>query len=178
LFDEGIEMDDETKAKALTVLHGLRNDHAHSGFGVTELEALDRVWAKIGSLHDDRIQHNAIETLGKQLASAHERGTTVCSTGKIARVLGSLDGIANETTLKPIWAVRDELNTLAAKVRSSLLEAASPAQKAAYGRGDAPDLEGAMRDEFTQKAFATYCDSLGMSKKIITSLSDPIADAF
>lgn len=177
LFEDGIEMNDETKAKALAVLHSLRDDHRHSGFGVTELEALDRVWTKIGSLGND-IKPNAIETLGKQLASAHERGTMVCSTGKIARVVGTLDGIAHDTSLKPIWAVRDELGTLAAQVRSTALENASPDQRAAYARGDAPDLENTMRDEFTQKAFASYCDSLGMSKKIVTSLVEPFADAF
>ena len=177
LFEDAVDMTDETKAKALTVLHSLRDDHTHSGFGVTELEALDRVWAKIHTLSDDT-KPNAIETLGKQLASAHERGVTVCSTGKIARVVGALDGISNDSTLKPVWAVRDELGSLAMQVRQRALDAASPTTRDAYARGDAPDLEETMRHDFTQQAFATYCDSLGMSKKIVTSLAQPFADAF
>lgn len=177
LFEDSVDMTDETKAKALAVLHSLRDDHTHSGFGVTELEALDRVWAKIHTLSDDT-KPNAIETLGKQLASAHERGVTVCSTGKIARVVGALDGISNDTTLKPVWAVRDELGSLAMQVRQRTLDSASPSERDAYARGDAPDLDETMRHEFTQQAFATYCDSLGMSKKIVTSLAQPFADAF
>ena len=178
LFGERpVDMTDEDKAKALAVLQSLREDQRHSGFGVTEVEALGRVVARIESL-PDATKQNAIETLGKQLAAAHERGTIVCSTGKIARIVGALDGVTENAELKPVWAVREELGSLASKVRAAVQDAASSTDAAAYAQGEAPHLEEKMRDEFTVEAINTYCTKLGMSTKVVHALTEQYSAAF
>jgi hypothetical protein len=57
------------------------------------------------------------ETLVKQMASGVEDGTLVCSTGKISRLIGTLDGIGRDGHIeaRPMWTVRDEIARLAAK---------------------------------------------------------------
>lgn len=171
LFSENFDMTDETKAKALAVLDSLRDDHVHSTFGVTERDALGLVWSKLGP-------QNA-EILCTQLASGFERGSPVCSTGKIARIVSALDGVATDTrVITPMWAVREELKSLAAKVRADTLDATTDLHKAAYDRGDAADLEDSMRADFTRQALHTYCEDLGMEPAIIQPLVDDLATGF
>lgn len=171
MFSENFDMTDEAKAKALAVLDSLQDDHVHSTFGVTERNALGLVWSKLGP--------DGAEILCKQLASGFERGSPVCSTGKIARIVSALDGVATDTRpITPMWVVREELGSLAAKVRTDALNATSELWRAAYERGDAADLEDAMRADFTQQALQTYCEDLGMEPAIIQPLVDDLATGF
>lgn len=172
-------VDDAEKLCALQVLGGLKADAPHSSLGVTETDALGRVWARIGAIPDDELRANAVETLTKQLASGMEHGSAVCSTGMIARIVGTLDGIDEALTpAKPLWAVRQELGTLAAKVREDALAAQPPERVAQYERGDAPDLEGAMRREFARHATDTYCTTLGMRQAVLDPLLEMYAHGF
>lgn len=180
LFSNAVDMNDEEKAKALEVLGSLASDRTHSGLGVSEREALDLVWERIRRVEDETTRNNAAETLCKQLASGFEHGTTVCSTGKIARLVSSLDGLDldGHRSLTPVWAVKEELGSLAARVRTDVLKTATDAQRRAYELGDAPDIEEAMRASFVTRASKTYRDDLGMSAKIVDPLIATYADGF
>ena len=71
---------------------------------------------------DDTLRENLIETLATQLATGIEHGVTVCSTGKITRMMSTFDGVYNiegVEKVKPMWALRDEIAGLAAKVRDA-----------------------------------------------------------
>jgi hypothetical protein len=140
---------------ALFVLNGL-GSNPHSTFGTSEREALATVWNKIKeSDHRD----NLTETLAKQLASGVERGSAVCSSGKIARIVSTLDGVTNEAAPRPMWVVREEIGSLAGKVRDEVGEDAhEDVLKEAFGKR--------VRDEYVQK--------LGMSPQIM----EPIIDEF
>ena len=171
LFSEKIDMTDEDKAKALAVLDSLNKAHIHSALGVTECDALGLVWSKVS---------DSPEILCKQLASGFERGTPVCSTGKIARIVSALDGVTPDARITPIWAVKEELGSLAAKIRSDTLESVSEMHRGAYERGDSMELEEKMRAAFTDQALATYCGDggLGMEKAVIDPIVQSIAAGF
>lgn len=174
-----MDMDDEEKARALAVLDTLHTDHTHSLFGVSEVDALGLVWTNIKNLGDDTVRHNATETLCKQVASAYERGGVVCSTGKISRILSSLDGI-DETSpsTRPMWAIQEELGTLAAQVRGDVLASAPESRRVMYERGESLDLEHEMRDTFKEKSKALYEGELGVDGKILDPMLKPFLDAF
>jgi hypothetical protein len=84
----------------------------------------------------------------------------VCSTGKIARILGTMDGIFEDglssETLRPVWAVREELARLAATVRDA--------------DGDA--------DAFARQARQTYVHELGMSEGVVAPLINEMRHGF
>ena len=171
LFSETLDMSDEDKAKALAVLESLKDTKVHSTLGVTESEALRLVWAKLGA--------SSTETLCKQLASGFERGTPVCSTGKIARIVSALDGMTTDTrSITPMWAVREELGSLAAKIRAETLDAVSEMHRSAYERGDSMEVEDTMRATFKKHALETYCETLGMQPSVILPIVDALAAGF
>lgn len=106
-------LSDKEKIDAIHVLSKLK-DSTHSSYNVTELEVLGGVWDKVKKNKD----HS--EILFKQLASGVEDGYVVCSSGKIARIMGTLDGIDDtQVQTRPMWVVREELGTLAAKIRDN-----------------------------------------------------------
>jgi hypothetical protein len=147
-------LDAATKSDALEVLDSL-HDIPHSTLGVSERGALEKVWNRIQSSREPK---NASETLCRQLASGVERGHVVCSTGKISRILGALDGI-DDITLRPMWAVREEIATLAAKTRDDVPEEVA-------------------RDLFRKRAVEIYVDDLGMSRAVIDAVIDEFAAGF
>jgi hypothetical protein len=176
---ENKDMSPTQVSDALAVLEDLGDD-THSGFGVSEKGALAAVWTKIQNEPDDGLKANLVETLGKQLASGVENGHVVCSTGKITRLMGTFDGTGDETLAeaKPLWAVKEELGTLAAKVRDDKVQALDETQKRDYERGDMPELDRAMTTEFTDKATALYCKELGMKESIVLPIVRMYAEAF
>ena len=141
-------MSPEDTENAMHVMLSL-SGNMHSGLDVTELEAASKVLARFDELGADT------EVFARQLASAVENGTVVCSTGKIARILGSLDGIDASNALKPTWIVREELMGLAAKIRDS----------------------GGSADQFKTEATATYTD-LGFSPGLVSAWTDEISAGF
>lgn len=156
-------LNDDDKIRALAVLDSLTTKTHHSSFKMTETDALNAVWSKIQGM-DTSMKSNVTETLLHQLASGVENGHVVCSTGKIARFVGALDGIGdNEVKLRPMWAVRDELGTMASKKRGN-------------GEHSEENLQ-ELRREFVDEATALYCTDLGLKPSIMEPLISLYADA-
>jgi len=127
--------------KAETVLESMRHSPA-------ERQALADVWRKLNtSAHSADLA----QTLGKQLASAHEYGSVVCPSGKIARVVSALDGAGFEDLeqARPMWAVREEIGSLAAKI----------ARDAGDGKTGREEFDRRVRDEYVRE--------LGMSPGLV-----------
>ena len=144
----------EEKADAYAVLESLGTQH-HSTLGVSERESLDRMWTVIENLPTHKAE--AKELLVRQLASGVEHGDIVCSTGKITRIAGALDGLPDrEPVTKPMWALREELGTLAARVRDD--------------EKDAP--------EFRRLAMEVYVHNLGMSESLIDEMVSEFSSGF
>lgn len=148
------ELKDTDKMAAIKIIDSLRNDIIHSTMNKSEKEVLNLVWNKIKNQNDPQIRNNLTETLGKQLASAIENGSQVCSTGKIARIMGTLDSINDDNLekAKPIWAVKQEIGNLAIKIRNDI------------------ENEDEQIKTFEKEATDIYINKLGMCKTII----DPI----
>lgn len=94
--------------------------------GASERGALAIVWDAIQRQTDATKRNDLEDALVLQLASGVEHGHVVCSSGKIARVAAALDGIevdVPENNIVPMWAVREEIYSMAAKVRDEHEEA-------------------------------------------------------
>jgi hypothetical protein len=145
-----IDMSDlniETKHDALEMLGSLKD--SETSIGVSQVSALSKVWKEILNIDDVTKQKNVKETLVRQMASGVEDGTLVCSTGKISRLIGTLDGIGRDghKEARPMWAVRDEIARLAAKTRT--------------------DSGDEAKDVFRKAVVSQYIDTLGLSESVI-----------
>ena len=88
----------------------------HSRYNKSEKEVFSLIWNKIKGNED------LIEIFKDNLASAVEDDVVVCSTGKIMRMISTLDTLDDTTPdLKPTWAIRNELaNIVSAEVKNTL----------------------------------------------------------
>ena len=158
VLDSGATPEDKTHA--LEVLDTLSAE-GHSTLGESERAALNKVWARIQDLPTPDARRDAADILTSQLASGVERGSVVCSTGKIARIMSTLDGLTPEApVVKPMWAVREELGTMAARIRD---------------RVDDPE---AAHAEFARAATQTYVDDLGLSEDLVGAIVTEYASGF
>ena len=164
--DEGLEgvidsilnckdVDAKVKEEALYVIDSL-NDNLHGTYNLSELDALGLVWKKISSEPKD-IKENMTETLTKQLASGIENGCIVCSSGKISRIISSLEGSDHVKPVRPLWALKEELANKAIQIRDKVSEE----------HGDDNIL---MKQMFEEEVNKEYIDTLGMSPDIIKPL--------
>ena len=155
------EVSAEAKTAAIMTLDSL-NDNQHSRYGVSERELLALVMQSIAAAPDGALRANATESLVKQLAGGVERGHVVCSTGKMSRMVGALEGTGLLCAeAKPMWAVREELGSLAAKVRD-----------------ECGDNDQAAAKAFAAKARATYVQGLGMSEAVLAPLIEEYKQGF
>jgi hypothetical protein len=176
------DMTPQEKSNAKLVLEKL-NDNKATSFGQSEQDVLTTVLNKISQLgeEDKELKANLKETLGKQMASGVENGSVVCSTGKILRILGTLDGIDSPDGLeqiRPLWALKEEIGTLASNIRDKHISALNEEEKAAYDRGELIALEESMRREYTKSAEDIYLTDLKMSKAIVQPIIQMYEEAF
>ena len=151
------EISESVKGSAMIVLNNLNSKDKHGTFDVTETEALQLVWNKINNQTDTNTKSNMIEILAKQLDSGIENGHVVCSSGKISRIISTLDGIDDEMVAsRPIWAIRDEIATLASKIRD--------------GRYVNP------QNEFQQQAYKLYINDLNLDINIINPIIEEYSE--
>jgi hypothetical protein len=176
---ENEELTDKQASDALLVIDKLGTSK-NSSFEKSEQEILVDVWNKISNEKDTTLKNNLSETLGKQLASAVEHGNIVCSTGKVIRILSVFDGVEDDKleSVKPLWAIREEISNLASKTRDDHLNGLNDMQKLAYDRNELPELDKKMKDEFRENAKKIYIDELKMSDKIVNPIISMYEDAF
>ena len=86
------------------VCDSLNPDFVHSRFNKTEADVFNLMWTKVKDDPDKR------DIFIDSLNSGIEHGHVVCSTGKIMRMLSSLDATDDSVPdLKPDWAIRQEI---------------------------------------------------------------------
>lgn len=123
-------LDARTRADALQALDGLGDGH-NSVYNTSERRALAAVWRQVRA---STAVANLTETLGRQLASAIEGGSLVCSGGRIARIVGALAGAeellgggGGSAAVPSAQALREEIANLAVQVRKELGDGARAA---------------------------------------------------
>lgn len=171
------EIDSGVISDALATLSSLTTA-TNESIGKSETDTLRLVWERIQQEKNDVLRTNLTETLIKQLASAVEHGHVVCSTGKVTRIMSTLETVDDMVAAKPMWAVREEIATLAAKTREDFLAGLSKEHRETYDKGGASQYDDAMRAKFTAAARKLYCGELGMSESIIGPIIEQMAEGF
>ena len=162
-----------------------------SSVGCSQMDVLHATLSKIKKVPDPVIRNNLMESLGKNLASGIERGHVVCSTGKIGRIITTLEGVDNsslgspenqsQTQLQksvPIDVVRNEISTLASKVREDVLSEYSEQQVSDYEKSSDSRLSHEMNTKFRQQVQDTYVTGLHLSEKVLGPIIETYASVF
>jgi len=172
-------LSDDEKYQALQVIDNL-SDKQHSSYDVSEKDVLSLVWSKIRG--NSETKDDMAEILARQLASGIEYGTVVCSSGKIARMMGTFDGIdaAELEPSRPLWAVKEEMANVASSIRERHLQKMSSDQISEYEKGDSSSdhIVQAMKQDFQNKVKTDYVDKLGMNADIIDKMMGTYMEAF
>jgi hypothetical protein len=156
----------DEKFDALRVLDRL-SDVMNESMGASDLSSLRVVWSRVKEEREVGRSADMIEILGKQLASGVEHGTVVCSTGRISRIVGTLEGLEESAvSARPMWAVRSEIASLASRVRNE------------YASSDIEGQEAVASLEFRNRAMRIYCDELGMSPSLIEPMVQQFVEGF
>ncbi len=142
--------DSDKKKAAFDSLSAIQNINSvvTGAGGEHELDALALVWNRIHdpARFDTTIAQNLRETMFDELADMQEHGATVCSTGRITRLIDTLNGVDEEVIIKPTYAINEEMMNKSSSIRDRLLEE--------QPEGDRDHLEAgthARQEEFDQK---------------------------
>lgn len=155
------DVSSQERKDALRVLDRMKSGIVHGRLGMTEEEALDRVMARIDDpINADR-RDNLLETLIKSLATGVEDGEVVCSTGRIMRVVGALDGAdAGELFhLKSDHVVDEEVRHLVARTRDEALTELEGKDRMGYDEDD-PEVMERIRQVIRERVEREYSSVL------------------
>ncbi len=161
---EDDELDIEDKAAIKLVLNSF--DSQNQQFGINEIESLQLVNAYIDNSNNKKdMAHN----LFLQLKDCAENGTTVCTTGKISRVLSVVGDTEEFETPRNIYYIKQELEQLAGKVRDDVLSKLSEEEVKKYNESS-PDSEPTveeMKKVYQQRVQEEYYDKLHIEPNIV-----------
>lgn len=121
--------------RAKQVLDTMMANHIPlSAYDKTESEILSSVWQRIQHPSNQDKRSDLKEMLGSQLNDCYyEGGGIVCATGRVGRVLQTLEVLDtdNVVSLKPKWAIESEVQAAGSAVYQRLFDACSEAEKVA-----------------------------------------------
>ena len=172
------ELKPAEKENVIRVYDSLLHDVKHSKYDRSEKEVFDTMWNRVSRDRDP----NLMTAFCRAMGSAVENGAIVCSTGKIVRMIGSIDGLTEDApNLRPEWALDTELAQLAVRIRSEYESNQKEGNKENHeNQDDKEDREERvaieMRKKFKQEAQNTYKDLI--SKDILEAKIDVFSQGF
>lgn len=139
-----------------------------SSIKCSQMDTLYLLTKKLDSIKDETLKKNAYETLGKNLESGIEHGKIVCSTGKVSRIISTLEGldIGMQKSI-PMDVVKKEIANLSSKVRTDILNEASERNRISYDTMDSGNLGQKMKTRLESDIERIYVKELGLSKKVL-----------
>lgn len=138
-----------------------RNVIQHSGMGATESDALKLIWNRINSkFGQDPEQVESLRgNLVSGLSEMVEHGKVCCVTGRFSRILDSLNVIDDEVTIKPTFAINQEMMNKAGQITERLVTQASESDRKTYEEGDNAELEAKIKESIKSELRKDYVDS-------------------
>lgn len=113
---------EDKKRDALITLQEIAKSLNQRSYGETlEIEALQLVWNRIHSNINSKNRNTLKQNLFNELSECVEYGKPVCRKGRITRMIDVLNGVDPEVSIKPKWALNEEMMTSAAKLRQDAI---------------------------------------------------------
>jgi len=167
--------DANEKENAIRVFNSLEKNSKHGRYDKTEKDVFNVIYNSIKDNTD------AKTILYKSLASGIENNNIVCSTGKIVRIIGSLDGLdinksLNLPQLKTENIIDQEISNLALKVKNEILSRQTDDIKNKYETEGDEHIENIMKNQFHNELKEIYGNIL--SSQVIDDKYEYFADGF
>lgn len=178
----------QNRLKALRALDFINKTNASvsSLDQAREKDVLNLVWDRINHPQNQHRRQDLINSLIFQLEDFYPSDAPntgpICAQGRVARVLQTLEGIDANPELvqtKPMWAVRDEINTIAANIRTQILDEATPEEQDAYNQDQdgSTDITKRIKGEIAKKIKEEYVNSGLYEDKEIKPILEPVMEA-
>jgi hypothetical protein len=140
-----------------------------------EIEALQLVWNRIHSNINNTNKNILKQNLFNELAECIEYGQPVCRKGRITRLIDVLNDVDPEVSIKPKWALNEEMLRLAATFRASQIgKASAEVRDALTSPHPSPDqtllcqkFHERFKRDLVKDLFAKYVDTGLMSKELL-----------
>lgn len=103
---------EDRKRNAVEALNAIeRNDHPVSATDnlMTESELIATVWTRIHAADNAQNADALRSNLVMELSEMIQHGKPVCTSGRITRIVGALDGVDDAVRIKPKWALQKEM---------------------------------------------------------------------
>ena len=185
LRDSGL--DEPTLNDAFRVIVSLVPDNIES-VGCSQMDVLNATFRKIERVEDSKVRMNLVESLGKNLASGVEKGNVVCSTGKIGRIITTLEGVDHQHMGEqgpriqksiPLDVIRTEISSLASKVRTDVLAESSKKDISGYNASPGSHhLSEKMDRVFRDRVKKIYIEELKLSDKVLSPIVETYSSVF
>jgi hypothetical protein len=182
-----LKKSDASQKKRETAAHVLREMSkgiANLGYDQSkEIEALHLVWNRIHSqayAQDAEKRKSLTENLVNELAESVEFGELVCPTGRLNRIIDSLNHQDPLVNIQPKWAVQQMMVMKAGEIQKKLLEKSQPEVRDAMASKNPSARQRQLQEEFIQKVKSsidrdltrTYVDTGIMSKELLKTELD------
>jgi hypothetical protein len=158
--------DSHKKRDALKSLdHINSNNIMVTSVGMKEMDALGIVWNKIKNEYNDN--QDVKDALIDRLADMQEYGETVCPTGRITRIVDTLNTIDENVNILPTYAINSEMMSKAANIRTKLLETYNESDKKLLEEGTSPNqssYDSTLKNEIMNSLTKDYVDTKILSK--------------
>jgi len=135
-----------------------KNYIPHTGIDATESDALAIVWNRINSKFADELetQKTIKDNLANGLSEMIEHNKVCCVTGRLSRILDSLNVIDDAVQIKPTFAINQEMMDKASQISKKIVESAPEQVKDDYNNAkDTPAVS-----NLTEKIKTTIKDEL------------------
>ena len=148
---------------AIRALDVIEQNHGILSFAnESESDAASLVWNRIAS-HPEAARTDLKNNLLNELSECVEHGNVVCSTGRFTRILDSLNLVDKDVSIKPTWALQQEMLHKAAKIRSD-------------SENGSEYSEDAFKKKFINQMHSDYVKPGLMSSDLVTAEVNKIID--
>jgi hypothetical protein len=111
------------KIDAIKALDHINNINGYvSSINMNEKDVLNLIWNRINNTDDNNNKNIIIENLINELSECIENNSTVCTQGRISRLVDSLNLIDKDVIIKDDITYRRELLNKASKIRNDIYE--------------------------------------------------------
>ncbi len=163
--DNALSVDQRFKINE--VLNTFNNKH-HVSFGISEDDSLKYIYKFICSKSN---KSDLLHNLLLQLEDCYENGIVVCPTGKISRVLSLASDSEEFDSNRNIYYIKDELESLASKVREDEIKKLTDAELLLYNNGDGA-IADKMKQVYIDLVKEEYCNKLNINYDIVKPFID------
>jgi hypothetical protein len=116
----GSKPNTDKKIDAIRSIESLKDEKLSSS-DMSELELLTLVWNRIHEPINAEHVTDLKNNLFNELADIQEHGISVCSTGRFTRIIDTLNVVDPEVSIKPTYAINEEMMSRASKIREELI---------------------------------------------------------